>query len=254
MEPVQYLRAVRRRWKIIAVCVLLGLALGYVSSIGAQKKHDETTYWRATYTLYYDATAASDKGGAFTQLPQLGLLTTSGDVPAKIAQANGVDVNSLTARIQTETNAAAGHPQDHRRRPGRRRDGQPGQPGRRHADAVHQRQEQRGLPAAGRRRHQAGRRPQGPDRRRAATPPPGSLEAQEHDALNNQYRLALDNELSHRQPGPSGPAPHRRSRSPRPSRSTAPPSPSSSRPARSATTTSPSATNASRTPARSTPR
>jgi Mrp family chromosome partitioning ATPase/capsular polysaccharide biosynthesis protein len=106
MEPVQYLRAVRRRWKIIAVCVLLGLALGYVSSIGAQKKHDETTYWRATYTLYYDATAVSEKGGAFTALPQMGLLATSGDVPAKIAQADGLEVNSLSARIQAETNTA----------------------------------------------------------------------------------------------------------------------------------------------------
>src|SRR4051812_49661033 len=105
MEPIQYVRTIRRRWKLIAAFVLVGLVLGYVSSIGAQKKHDETTYWRATYTLYYDATAASEKGGAFTQLPQLGLLTTSGDVPAKIAQANGVDVNSLTARIQAETNA-----------------------------------------------------------------------------------------------------------------------------------------------------
>jgi len=106
MEPVQYLRAVRRRWKIIAVCVLLGLVLGFVSSIGAQKKHDETTYWRATYTLYYDATAVSEKGGPFTALPQMGLLATSGDVPAKIAQANGLDANSVSARIQTETNTA----------------------------------------------------------------------------------------------------------------------------------------------------
>jgi Mrp family chromosome partitioning ATPase len=105
MEPVQYLRAVRRRWKIIAVCVLLGLVGGFITSIGAQKKHDATTFWRATCTLYYDATAVTDKGGAFTSLNQMGLLATTGDVPAKIAQANGVDVNSLTARVGTETNA-----------------------------------------------------------------------------------------------------------------------------------------------------
>src|SRR3954453_9938460 len=104
MEPVQYLRAVRRRWKIILVCVLLGLVGGFVSSIGAQKKHDATTFWRATCTLYYDQTAISDKGGAFTSLNQMGLLATTGDVPAKIAQANGVDVKSLTSRIGTETN------------------------------------------------------------------------------------------------------------------------------------------------------
>jgi Mrp family chromosome partitioning ATPase len=104
MEPVQYLRTIRRRWQIIAVCVLLGLVIGYVSSIGAQQKHDQTTYWRATYTLYYDGGAAGDKSGAFTALSQMGLLATTGDVPAKIAQANGLDVNSLSARVQTVTN------------------------------------------------------------------------------------------------------------------------------------------------------
>jgi len=104
MEPVQYLRTIRRRWQIIAVCVLLGLVIGYVSSIGAKQKEDQTTYWRATYTLYYDAGAVGEKGGAFTSLSQMGLLATTGDVPAKIAQANGLDVNSLSARVQTVTN------------------------------------------------------------------------------------------------------------------------------------------------------
>ncbi len=106
MEPIQYVRTIRRRWKIIAAFVVLGLALGYVSSIGAQKKHDETTYWRATYTLYYDASAVSEKGGAFTALGQMGLLATQGDVPAQIAQTRGVDAASLAARISAETNTS----------------------------------------------------------------------------------------------------------------------------------------------------
>jgi Mrp family chromosome partitioning ATPase/capsular polysaccharide biosynthesis protein len=106
MEPVQYLRTIRRRWIVIVVCVVLGLVAGYLTSLGAQKKKDETTYWRATYTLYYDSSAVQDKGGAFTALGQMGLLATSGDVPAKIAQERGVDVNSLSARVQTVTNPA----------------------------------------------------------------------------------------------------------------------------------------------------
>ena len=108
MEPVQYLRTIRRRWIIIVVCVVLGLVGGFVSSIGAQRKHDETTYWRASYTLFYDASSVSDKGGPFTSLNQMGLLATSGDVPAKIADAHGVDVNSLTARVQAVTTTALG--------------------------------------------------------------------------------------------------------------------------------------------------
>ena len=51
---------------VIAAFVVLGLVLGYATSIGAEKKHDETTYWRATYMLYYDASAITDKGGPFT--------------------------------------------------------------------------------------------------------------------------------------------------------------------------------------------
>src|SRR5207344_1910530 len=106
MEPIQYVRTIRRRWKIIAAFVVLGLALGYVSSIGAQKKHDETTYWRATYTLFYDGSAVSDKGGPYTQLAQMGLLATGGDVPAQIAQNRGVNPTALAARIATETNTS----------------------------------------------------------------------------------------------------------------------------------------------------
>jgi Mrp family chromosome partitioning ATPase len=106
MEPIQYVRTIRRRWKIIAAFVALGLVLGYISSIGAEKKHDETTYWRATYTLYYDGSAVADKGGPYTQLGQMGLLATAGAVPAQIADARGVNATALSARIATETNTA----------------------------------------------------------------------------------------------------------------------------------------------------
>ncbi len=106
MEPIQYVRTIRRRWKIIAAFVALGLVLGYISSIGAEKKHDETTYWRATYTLYYDGSAVTDKGGPYTQLGQMGLLATGGAVPAQIAGNRGVNATALSARIATETNTA----------------------------------------------------------------------------------------------------------------------------------------------------
>jgi len=106
MEPIQYVRTIRRRWKIVAAFVVLGLIVGYVSSIGAEKKHDETTYWRATYTLFYDGSAVTDKGGPYTQLAQMGLLATGGDVPAQIAQNRGVNPTALAARLATETNTS----------------------------------------------------------------------------------------------------------------------------------------------------
>ncbi|MGZ4784892.1 MAG: P-loop NTPase [Acidimicrobiales bacterium] len=196
MEPIQYVRTIRRRWKIIAAFVVIGLALGYVSSIGAQKKHDETTYWRATYTLYYDGSAVTDKGGAYTQLGQMGLLATQGDVPAQIAQNRGVDPTALAARVSAETNTAqatvkitaSGEDQaDTVALANEVGDGLITYIGDKNKaeydqsvqDALNKVDSLKGQIAA----------------IDATNPAPNSVEASQREALSNQLRLALDNEL-----------------------------------------------------------
>jgi Mrp family chromosome partitioning ATPase len=103
MEPIQYLRTIRRRWVLILVCFLVGGALGGLAGLGHKKSSGGATYYRATCVLYYDSSAVSDKGGAFTALSQMGLLATTGDVPAQIAQAKHTDAPSLVVRILSVT-------------------------------------------------------------------------------------------------------------------------------------------------------
>ena len=206
MEPIQYVRTMRRRWKIIAAFVVIGLALGFVSSLGAQKKHDETTYWRATYTLYYDASAVSEKGGAFTALGQMGLLATNGDVPAQVAQNRGVDPSSLSVRIQTETNtsqatvkitATGQQADDTVALANEVGDGLINYIGGKNqatydqsaADALKKVDDLKAQIAA----------------IDATNPPPNSIEASQREALSNQLRLALDAELQIASDGPPKP-------------------------------------------------
>ncbi|HVN51650.1 MAG TPA: division plane positioning ATPase MipZ [Acidimicrobiales bacterium] len=103
MEPIQYLRTIRRRWiLIVAFCVvggLVGAALGF----GHKKSATGTTYWRATCVLYYDGSNVSQQGAAFTALAQMGLLATTGDLPARIAQQRHTDPESLTTRVLSVT-------------------------------------------------------------------------------------------------------------------------------------------------------
>jgi Mrp family chromosome partitioning ATPase len=103
MEPIQYLRTIRRRWVLVLVCVLVFGALGVVAGTGQKKSTGGATFYRATCVLYYDETAVSDKGGAFTALAQMGLLATTGDVPAQIAQARHTDAPSLVVRVLSVT-------------------------------------------------------------------------------------------------------------------------------------------------------
>ena len=106
MEPIQYLRTIRRRWIVIVGFVVVGLAVGAATGLGTQHKHNNATYWRATCVLYYDASAISSKGGAFTALTQMGLLATTGDVPAQITQARHTDTDSLLSHIGAVTDPA----------------------------------------------------------------------------------------------------------------------------------------------------
>jgi Mrp family chromosome partitioning ATPase len=103
MEPIQYLRTIRRRWVIIAAFIFLGLVLGGLTGVGHGKKQKQRSYYKATCVLYYDSSAITEKGAAFTALSQMGLLTTTGDVPAEIAQKHNTDVNSLIEQVQSVT-------------------------------------------------------------------------------------------------------------------------------------------------------
>jgi Mrp family chromosome partitioning ATPase len=101
MEPIQYLRTIRRRWWIIAVFAIVGLMLGAATGLGHKKATSGTSYWRATCVLYYDGSALGDnaKAGPYTALNQMGLFATTGDVPAQVAHNHKADSQELTQSI-----------------------------------------------------------------------------------------------------------------------------------------------------------
>ncbi|MEI7591685.1 MAG: CpsD/CapB family tyrosine-protein kinase [Actinomycetes bacterium] len=105
MEPVEYLNIIRRRWILIAVFVLIGLVAGFATGIGTSGTTDHTTFWQSTYTLVFNSPAAADKNANAATISQLGLLATTGGIPATVAQANGVDVNRVSERLQAVTNS-----------------------------------------------------------------------------------------------------------------------------------------------------
>ena len=98
----------RRRWLLILALTVLGGALGVGSAVlnDSSSSGQEKTYYKATNTLVLDTTSGQSGGyqSAFTNLDQIAILTTTGDVPKAVATKLGVDAQGLTDHIVTTTN------------------------------------------------------------------------------------------------------------------------------------------------------
>src|SRR6478609_1011997 len=55
-----YWAVLRRRWKWIALGILVGLAAGYASTLLTKETRDPTTYYKATHTLSISGNAGAD--------------------------------------------------------------------------------------------------------------------------------------------------------------------------------------------------
>jgi Mrp family chromosome partitioning ATPase/capsular polysaccharide biosynthesis protein len=92
MDLLSYVRALRRRWFVIVVCAVLGLALGYGTTLlnhdsGSGSK-DHRTYYQATNTVVVDFSSAQQGlAPAYTNLDQIALVVTTGAVPDQVAAA-----------------------------------------------------------------------------------------------------------------------------------------------------------------------
>src|SRR5262245_23746377 len=89
MEPVAYFRAVLRRWWLVAICVVACAAIGYGTTLfRSDAAAPQRTYYKATTTLSYSG--YSNSGGlppSVTNLDQIAILVTTGDVPNRVAAA-----------------------------------------------------------------------------------------------------------------------------------------------------------------------
>ena len=104
LEPTEYLRIIRRRWPIVVLSVLVGLAVGFLtakSSPGAPASAGlTTTSYQATAILSTASSTTSDPSGL--SLDAMAFLAQSGPVPARTEKALGDNSNGLdiAGRVQ----------------------------------------------------------------------------------------------------------------------------------------------------------
>ncbi|MDQ3469779.1 MAG: hypothetical protein M3487_08455, partial [Actinomycetota bacterium] len=84
MEPIEYVRALIRRWPIIAVCALIGALFAFLGT-DPQPEPTETRY-TATHTLLVTNTQFGSQSliGTIT-FAQVPVFATTGEVPRIVA-------------------------------------------------------------------------------------------------------------------------------------------------------------------------
>lgn len=84
MEPLDYLRVIRRRWRILAACVLVAAVAAWITT-PAEPTNDEVTY-RATNQVIRDSSAVAPPA-----LASLSVFVKTGEVPKRVAKRVGYD-------------------------------------------------------------------------------------------------------------------------------------------------------------------
>ena len=104
MEFMRYVRALIRRWPVVAGLAVAGALTGYLigpSSAGSPAA--QKNYFRATTTLIAQRAATSTEGNTPAQGPspqQTAFLVTTGDVPIRVAEKLGVQQKDFANRVQ----------------------------------------------------------------------------------------------------------------------------------------------------------
>ncbi len=104
MEPIEYLRLARRRWRLLAACVLVAGVVAWITT-PARPTNRQITY-EATHILLRDTTAKTPPPA----LAQVALFVRSGEVPSRVVKRLGLDVNPgvLAERVKAKPDEAAG--------------------------------------------------------------------------------------------------------------------------------------------------
>src|SRR5438874_5561667 len=88
MEPLEYLRLFRRRWRLIAACVLVATVAGFVTT-PSKPKGGQVSYV-ADATVVRDASATTAPA-----LSSVELFMRTGDVPDRVAKRLNYTGNQL---------------------------------------------------------------------------------------------------------------------------------------------------------------
>lgn len=93
--------ALRRRWYLVLVPVLVGVGLGWLSAPGEdQVVEDTTTYYRASHVLI-DQTPDLEAGGSgqADALSQAAYLVNTGEVPRQVAATLGLSIDEVSSSL-----------------------------------------------------------------------------------------------------------------------------------------------------------
>lgn len=104
MEPLKYLRIIRRNWRIIVGVTFLGFVAGFLTTPSSSKKvtPQQTDLFIATHTLM------SSRADALFRLDQMAFFVTAGDVPSEVAGQIGTDSTTVTQQVFTKVNDQLG--------------------------------------------------------------------------------------------------------------------------------------------------
>jgi Mrp family chromosome partitioning ATPase len=99
----RYLSAFRRRWYLVLLPALVGAALGFLTTPSSAVEIDDrgiplptTEYFKAAHVLIEDSQAVDPTGtAAGVNLSQAAYLVNTGEVPARVAEELGIDVDEV---------------------------------------------------------------------------------------------------------------------------------------------------------------
>jgi Mrp family chromosome partitioning ATPase/capsular polysaccharide biosynthesis protein len=118
MDLLSYFRVLRRRWVLIFLLVLVGGTIGAASTFLSGDASSSSNHYKATNTLVFQgvsgdggsssgSSSTSSASPAFTNLSQIAVLVTTGDVPTEVARRLGMEPHQVTERITTESDSTA---------------------------------------------------------------------------------------------------------------------------------------------------
>lgn len=102
MEPLQFVRLIRRRWVALMLCMALGAAAGYASTLGdGEVTGPVRSFWAAGESLILDP-------GVNQSLDRIAPNVTGGQVPERVAEQLGIPVEEFIPTIWTVSNPQRG--------------------------------------------------------------------------------------------------------------------------------------------------
>ncbi len=106
MDLLAYFRVLRRRWVLLVVLMVAGAGLGYASTLFKSGTTKEPTFYKSTATLQLDPSGDSSLDQQFTNVDQVAILVTTGEVPDAVAKKLGTTKSGreLAEQIVTLTN------------------------------------------------------------------------------------------------------------------------------------------------------